>query len=158
MNIWRMGGSLPVVLLVAMVAGCANSDSRETAGQPAPQPTSTRSQELRSELLYTRTGGFVGTSDRVSIQPAGHLEATGRMLGQHAGQLSAAQLAELAGLLDDWPQMEVRGQPPRGAADYFQLSITYAGKTVTWTSVTPDVPAELTRLSQRIEELARSVK
>jgi len=158
MNLRRMSSRLPAILLAGIGAGCARDAGRETAGPPASRPATTRAEGLRSELVYTRTGGFVGTSDRVAVQPDGRLDATGRMLGQHVGQLSAAQLAELAGLLQNWPRIEVRGQPPRGAADYFQLSITYAGKTVTWTSLTPDVPPALTRLSQRIEELARSVK
>ncbi len=110
-----------------------------------------------SELVYTRTGGFAGTSDRVSIKTDGSLESSGRMVGQHAGKLTEAQVRELAELLKDWPHIEITGKPPAGAADYFTLSIAYAGKTVTWTSLTPNVPESVKRLVTRIEELAKSL-
>jgi hypothetical protein len=151
MNVRQMSSSMLAVLTAGFWAGCATH-----ASAPGSQPTSQRSATLQTELVYTRAGGFVGTNDRVAIKPDGHLEASGRMLGQHAGQLDAPQLAELAELLKDWSKVEVQGRPPSGAADYFQLSITYAGKTVTWTSLTPGVPDELTRLASRVEELAKA--
>ena len=143
-------GRLPIVsALVLGMTACMRT--------PTSNPTSTPSQRLSGELVYTRSGGFVGTNDRVVIQPTGPLESSGRMLGQHSGTLSEAQLTQLVGLLANWSQVTVTGAPPPGAADYFTLSITYAGKTVTWTSLTPNVPAELTTLATTIEQFARSL-
>ena len=145
-------------LMMLLTAGCANNGGSTGGNASKPAPETQPVIALRSELVYTRTGGFMGTSERVVIQPDGGLDASGKFLGQHAGKLSAAQLAELVGLLRDWPMVQVDGQTPQGAADYFVLSITYAGKTLKWTSVTPGVPDELTRLARAIEEMAKSVK
>lgn len=153
-----VGGMATVGLVVVLAVGCASDGS--TTGNGAAKPGAETQQviALRSELVYTRTGGIMGLGERVVIQPDGGLEASGKVLGPHSGRLSTVQTAELAGLLQDWPALQVDGRTPQGAADYFVLSITYAGKTLKWTSVTPQVPDELTRLAQRIEELAKSVK
>jgi hypothetical protein len=145
-----------VWLALLLSIGCErDTPAPGPASKPATAPAASRQSTLQSELVYTRAGGFIGMDDRVWIQPDGKLRAKGKTAGERTGQLSAAQLSELTELLADWPKLEVTGKTPEGAADYFTLSVTYAGKTVSWTSLTPDVPAELKRLAHRIEELAR---
>jgi hypothetical protein len=108
---------------------------------------------LQGPLTYSRSGGFVGTDDRVTIQPDGTTEAHGKLLGAHAGTLSAPQLQPLATGLRNWDTLAVTGEAPRGAADLFTHEITYAGKTLRWTGATPGVPKELSDLARLIQDL-----
>ena len=115
--------------------------------QPGTQPAG----RLAGELIYTRKGGIVGTSDRAVFQPDGALESSGRLMGEHSGKLSAAQVGELAAALGDWSHVaEPRAAPP--ASDVFTHSITYAGRTLTWTDVTPNIPPTLTKVARWIQD------
>ncbi len=108
---------------------------------------------LTSELVYTRAGGFVGTNDRIVIQPDGTLQSSGRLVGEHRRKLSASELEQLVAALREWPRWEVKGEPPP-ASDAFEYTLTYAGRTLRWNDASTNVPEALKRLTAQIQKLA----
>jgi hypothetical protein len=138
-------GLVLVILMACSQNQAGGPTSRTgTADSAATQTTPAGQTGLRSEIVFTRTGGFVGTNDRIAIQPDGTFQTSGRMLGARSGKVSPAQLAALADALRTWPLTP--GQPPGVAADAFQFTVTYAGQTVSWSEAATNVPEALRAL------------
>src|SRR5204863_1783942 len=69
-------------------------------------------QPMLQRIYYHRTGGFAGTNDRVDINPDGTYVTSGRMMGDHRGRLSDAQIAQLIALFDGWETLKSKYPAP----------------------------------------------
>ncbi|GAB3951609.1 hypothetical protein GCM10027614_53880 [Micromonospora vulcania] len=68
-------------------------------------------------MQLTRSGGFAGRGDRVTVEPDGRWTAVDRAGSRRTGKLSAADLGRLRGLAADpaWPPSPA-SRPHRPAA------------------------------------------
>lgn len=107
------------------------------------------------EMTYEKTGGIVGAKEQIKVDSAGLLTAQGRVIGERRARLTQAQRDELARLVENWDRLEAPTPVQRGA-DYFTHAITHAGRTLTWTDLSLNVPPQLKDLARKLEALARS--
>lgn len=107
---------MKVLILAVLVLGCG--------GDVASAAT------LKGTLKYSRSGGFAGVSERVSIAPSG--KATFTVKKRRTATLTRAERSRLARYAEaaDIPHVKV----PKGSkcCDTFAYDLTYRGRTLSW--------------------------
>src|SRR5690349_21222123 len=93
-----------IISILLFAVGCASH--RPAPGAPPLE-----------EIYYRRTGGLMGTDDRVTIRPDGTFKTSGRMMGSRTGRLSEAQVEELIRLFGNWSALKRDYPPPPRSAD-----------------------------------------
>lgn len=150
-------GRLVIALVVVMtpaVSGCGN---RERQPPPATQqvPAATMPVPLpwgRHPILYHRTGGFIGTDDRIVLWPDGRLHVSGRLLGEGVTRVPDEQARHIHELLAGWERLA--DEYPNQIVDDYEITIHYGGKSVTASDVAPAVPQQFRDVARRLETLA----
>ncbi|MGW4502332.1 hypothetical protein ACWENR_27465 [Micromonospora sp. NPDC004336] len=120
---------------------------RPTAAPPtapfAPGPTG-----AAARVVLTRSGGFAGRGDTVTVEPDGRWTAVDRAGARRAGRLPAADLERLRRLLADPRLAAEADRPPAGAtcADAFHYRLTVGAVETGYEDCPPDAaPPEVTR-------------
>ncbi|MEH1165679.1 hypothetical protein V6V47_09855 [Micromonospora sp. CPCC 205539] len=152
-------------LLVAVLAGCTSADPAGTApatsssspptsapttpGAPAPTvPLPGATSNTAGPVALTRTGGFAGRGDRVTVEPDGQWTAVDRAGSRRTGRLSSADLGRLRGLTAD-PRLAAearRTTTPTGCADVFTYRVTVGTLETGYTDCpTDEAPPPATR-------------
>ncbi|WP_377513469.1 protealysin inhibitor emfourin [Micromonospora vulcania] len=151
-----------ITLMVAVLAGCTSADPVDTtpnqppvtatsppsstapttSGAPAPTSPGTGATGAAGPVQLTRSGGFAGRGDRVTVEPDGRWTAVDRAGSRRTGKLSAADLGRLRGLAAD-PRLASESRVPTastGCADAF----TYRLSVGTIETGYVDCPSETT--------------
>jgi hypothetical protein len=118
------------VIALMLLGGCAHRPRQNTASEERqPPPEARREREDPILVSYHRTGGIVGTDDRLVVWSDGFAHAAGVMFDTSSGRLTEQELADLRKLLADWGRAPepVAGTP---AADTLLVQISHAGRTV----------------------------
>src|SRR5690349_17780993 len=103
-------------------------------------------------MRWSKTGGFAGTSQVLRIRSDNVALAGPRGVNPYPVQLSKAQVDRLRGIFDaaNFPGSK-RHYPAPGAADTFQYSMTYRGRTVDGDQTT--LPKRLMRAARAMQKL-----
>src|SRR5688572_8034993 len=102
------------------LAGCASS--RATSRAQSEDSSSSRDTKPTAQpILYHRTGGVAGTSDRVVIWPDGFVEVHGKLLADSAASLPKDRLDNLVAMFADWEKL--KDEYPTTAADAYNITI-----------------------------------
>jgi len=104
-------------------------------------------------ILYHRTGGIAATDDRVVIWPDGVIQVVGRQLVPVNRQLAAERFARLYSLLSGFENLKDK-YLTAGVADAYTITITYGGKTIEATDLSPDLPDQFRQVFAEIETIA----
>jgi hypothetical protein len=147
MNTFR---ALALVIVVAALVGCGESDPDEPSGEPV----------LTNGALvtYTRTGGVAGLDERLRIEPDGTATiAYGEPVdSEEPFDLSDAELERLTALLEAADFDSTPENPEQtGCADCFVYTVEYGGKSVTYDDVTQPAPS-IAELVAALGEIAES--
>jgi hypothetical protein len=130
-------------LLFSVVAGCfCGGVLCVPQGQPNPTPPPDRD----GELVYTQTGGFAGVEHEARFTPDGQIFVSDSMFGDKEGVLSEARSLQLNAALADWdtlPSITAENI----CCDGFAYSITYHGRTLSWSDFQSGVPARLIEIA-----------
>lgn len=129
-------GGVAAVALVGAVGGVASGASAAASTTAAattavsasavglPGPEAAR---LRTSVFLSRTGGFVGANDRITITRSGAWVHRDLRTGAvRTGQLKWWQIQQLNRLLDRAYGTKP-GQAPRGCADAFRFTLVAGG-------------------------------
>ncbi|MEU7618597.1 hypothetical protein AB0M91_09890 [Micromonospora rifamycinica] len=107
----------------APTAGGPGADG--TAAAPAPAPAA-------ATVTLTRSGGFAGNRDTVTVEPDGRWTTTDRAGATRTGRLEPAQLDRLRTLAG--PAAREGDSPPDArCADTFAYRLTIGAHSVDWT-------------------------
>ncbi|MGS2613117.1 protealysin inhibitor emfourin [Micromonospora sp. LZ34] len=101
-------------------------------GTLAPAPTGPAVTPAGGRVVLTRTGGFAGRGDTVTVEPDGRWTAVDRAGSRRSGQLDRADLDRLRRLVAD-PRLTAeagRAAAPTGCRDAFSYRLT-VGRTET---------------------------
>ncbi|MFC4018820.1 hypothetical protein ACFOW4_12820 [Micromonospora sp. GCM10011542] len=157
-----------LVLLLAVLAGCTAADRTGTtpatsggSGAPsAPTPTpgtlpatpapsgpgpttaTATATATATRIVLTRSGGFAGRGDTVTVEPDGRWTAVDRAGSRRTGRLDPADLGRLHGLAAD-PRLaeEARRSPtPTGCADVFSYRLTVGAVETEYVDCPADAP------------------
>jgi hypothetical protein len=106
-------------------------------------------------IEYTRSGGFLGLDDHLTIQTSGEVELTRRAQAQ-AFTLNAAQMAKLQTGLDEaaFATLQTSYMPTTTGGDRIEYTVRVAGKTVKTADGT--VPAVLQPLLAMLNQVVES--
>ncbi len=144
---------LPLLILAGVLllaAACAPIRPPATPlASPPPTSPPPAPGALATPVLFSRTGGFAGFDDRVTIAADGSYTANRRGQAQTTGRLAPARLAGLAAVLAASGLFEADHRFETPGADQFVYTITYGGHTVV--AVDGAIPAPLQPV---IDELA----
>ena len=125
----------------------------------SPDPSSSATSATTSPsaktfpILYHRTGGIAATDDRVVIWPDGVIQVQGRQLVPANRQLAEGRFARLHSLLSGWDRLKDQYLTV-GVADAYTITITYGGKTIEATDLSPDLPEQFRQIFGEIETIA----
>jgi hypothetical protein len=110
----------------------------------------------RTLVTYTRTGGFAGFSDHLTVSSAGAVRVT-RRTGDRHYKLSARRLRALRRAVEDarFATLEPRYGSPGTVADGFRMTVRHAGHTVVVYSGAR-LPGRLSRLLDRLATLVEN--
>ncbi|WP_346537877.1 hypothetical protein [Micromonospora sp. DPT] len=102
-----------------------------------------------SRVTLTRSGGFAGGAETVTVEPDGRWTATGRTGATRAGQLSPADLDRLRALAGSAPSGGGPARPDVRCADTYTYRLTIGANTVEWTDCPsgPQPPAAASALA-----------
>jgi hypothetical protein len=115
------------VTATATPATNATATGAALAGAGVVQVPGPEAARLRTPVFLTRTGGFVGANDRISITRSGAwLHRDLRTGATRSGQLERWQIQQLNRLLDR-ARGTTPGQAPRGCADAFRFRLVAGG-------------------------------
>ncbi|WP_229400982.1 hypothetical protein [Micromonospora okii] len=113
--------------------------------EASPAPTAAR-------LVVSRSGGYAGRDDTVTVEPDGRWTAVDRAGARRTGRLAGADLDRLRRLAAD-PRLASGGiaGPDGRCSDAFEYRLTVGGVTVDWTDcpvagTPPPIAAELAAL------------
>jgi hypothetical protein len=137
-----------LALLLAVLGGCTNADQPGgTAGAASSTPAATGTSSAptatspstpapsvpdpggttaAARVTLTRSGGFAGRGDTVTVEPDGRWTAVDRAGSRRTGRLDPADLGRLRGLAAD-PRLADearRSTTPTGCADVFTYRLT----------------------------------
>ncbi len=169
----RWFGTVAVLVLTVVVAGCATPTGTGSGGPPAGSPTPSGSGPAGSpspsggaspeanppapapapaRMIISRTGGFAGVQEMITIEPNGtwvYNNAKGSAADR--GTLSAAQRADLLRLVSD-PRFATDIRKPNAAVcnDAFQYTIQVGEMTASFEDCAdrPAVAAVLNAIGQ----------
>ncbi|MFG2009232.1 hypothetical protein ACGFNF_09195 [Micromonospora sp. NPDC048868] len=124
-----------IALLVTALSGCATTEpprvpppksfpagpSAPTVAPPTPAPTA-----ATARVVLTRSGGFAGRGDTVTVEPDGRWSAVDRAGSRRTGRLSGADLDRLRRLVVDPGLTAEAGRPsaPTACQDAFSYRLT----------------------------------
>ncbi|MER7419305.1 hypothetical protein ABT346_21415 [Micromonospora peucetia] len=151
------------IALVAMVlSGCAATDppdqatssgtSRPTASAPSPESTaptspgptaateSTGPTAATERVVLTRSGGFAGRGDTVTVEPDGRWTVVDRAGSRRTGRLSGADRDRLRQLVADPALATEAGRPstPTACHDVFSYRLTVGALETGYVDCPPD--------------------
>ncbi|MEU1754626.1 hypothetical protein ABZ436_18420 [Micromonospora matsumotoense] len=121
----------------------ATADAGTTRG-----PGGTESAATVDRVTLTRSGGFAGNRDTVTVEPDGRWTTTDRAGATRTGRLTPAQLDQLRTLTG--PATRSRGGPPDGrCADTYAYQLTVGTRSVEWSDCPsgPQPPAAAPQLA-----------
>ncbi|MFC8615775.1 hypothetical protein ACFT9M_05050 [Micromonospora purpureochromogenes] len=100
-------------------------------------------------MALTRSGGFAGGAETVTVEPDGRWTATGRTGATRTGQLSPADLDRLRALAGSAPSGGGPARPDVRCADTYTYRLTIGANTVEWTDCPsgPQPPAAASALA-----------
>ena len=129
-------------------ASCGQGPRDAAMGQvprtPATLPA-TRPAAVLEPIEYSRTGGFIGTNDHITISPSGDITVKGKILGERHGQLTPEQMRDVAGLFAGWDKLADNYPPPTGSADDFKYEIQYGKKRVRAAAFRTSCPSHISK-------------
>lgn len=100
-----------------------------------------------TDLVYEYGGGFAGISHVVRITPSGRVHVSDNGGPESLlGALFLTQSHQLTALLFDWNTLPAVSEEPL-CCDLFGYSITYQGRTLSWTQGQENVPARLPEIA-----------
>jgi hypothetical protein len=147
-------------LLILSAIGCARHP-RAAAGRGQTSTASdgttvpAAGREPLVLVVYRRTGGIVGTDDRVVVWSDGFAQVTGRLLGTGSGRVPDDQMERLRNLLGGW---EGLASPAASRApDALVVEVAHAGRSVTADDASPRVPDAFRTVREALESIARQV-
>ncbi|MBO4162170.1 hypothetical protein [Micromonospora antibiotica] len=111
-------------------------------------PGGTGSATTVDRVTLTRSGGFAGNRDTVTVEPDGRWTTTDRAGTTRTGRLTPAQLDQLRTLTG--PATRSRGGPPDGrCADTYSYQLTVGTRIVEWSDCPsgPQPPAAAPQLA-----------
>ncbi|SCF30458.1 hypothetical protein GA0070216_10960 [Micromonospora matsumotoense] len=111
-------------------------------------PGVTESAATVDRVTLTRSGGFAGNRDTVTVEPDGRWTTTDRAGTTRTGRLTPAQLDQLRTLTG--PATRSRGGPPDGrCADTYAYQLTVGTRSVEWSDCPsgPQPPAAAPQLA-----------
>ncbi|MEU5937685.1 hypothetical protein ABZ807_00635 [Micromonospora sp. NPDC047548] len=112
-----------------------------TQGTTTPGATATGSATATaSRVVLTRTGGFAGRADTVTVEPDGRWTATDVAGATRTGQLAPGELDRLHGLAGT-VTMSGGAADTGSCADAFTYRVAVGANTVNWTDCGPPPPA-----------------
>jgi hypothetical protein len=123
MRTWRWS-ALAAFAVVVLLTGCAQAQEGGAASG-TPGPTSSPPGKAMDRVTITRTGGFAGVNQELTVMPDGAWTYADKRSGSsQRGQLTAEQMAQLGRLVSD-PNFAQARPPSRGAscADTFIYTI-----------------------------------
>ncbi|WP_433388182.1 hypothetical protein [Micromonospora sp. KLBMP9576] len=106
-------------------SGPASASAPPAAGPTLPPPT-TGSGASAVRVVLTRSGGFAGRGDTLTVEPDGRWTAVDRAGSRRTGRLSDADLDRLRRLVADPALAAEAGSPPAGTAcqDAYSYQLT----------------------------------
>lgn len=108
-------GAVAIVAALAFLTGCDAADTGTpvptTAPTAAASPAATTTVKGAVPITITRTGGFAGVRDTLTIDPSGAWTSQSRSSTDATGQLSASALDQLRTLAAD-PHVAVEAAAP----------------------------------------------
>ena len=119
--------SAACVVLVYQVSACAARPSDSPSETPQGRPPAARPGELMSDLTFTRSGGFIGYTDRLEISRDGSVRRLRRIGEPLQWKLSKDEMTTLtslvsrAGLFDKDRTLTAEG------ADRIAYTVQYPG-------------------------------
>jgi len=146
------------VLVVALLGCSEDPDEASPPGEPSPERKTEESADPGSngELLsVTRSGGFAGTTETITIGSDGRVEVAGDAGPPQDLRIPAAMLSRIADELQrlDWER--AGNEPPNvDCADCFIYDIRAGGQRVTTTAM-GESGEELRDLIALIDEIPR---
>ena len=147
---------LAIAILIALIGGCASQERTRLREQRDSTVSGFRS------VSYRRTGGILGTDDRLTIAVDGTVQTSGRIFPTGSAHLSEFQIMQLTRLFEGWETLQQDYPAPKGSADTFTIEIMYGDGKVTAADAAAGVPEIFTRVRRRLEtmaqDLARSAK
>ncbi len=148
------------ILMGVLSSASAAPGTTQPAGTSAIGPTSRpttmpadRPPKLDAPIELNRTGGFVGTNDTLKIAVDGSYTSTGRLAGEHQGNLDADALAALAKAVESAKlAANVHYKAKAGVADGFQFVLRVGDYTLTWGEGSV-MPERLTPLVNQLDKI-----
>lgn len=144
---------------VPVLIGCAKrlSATRPVDTEAPSENTAAASGDREPAILvvYRRTGGIVGTDDRVVVWSDGFAQVAGRVFGAGSGKVPDEQVTRLRKLLRGWeglPSPETTHAP-----DAFVVEVVHADKAVIADDASPRVPDQFRQVREALEAIAREV-
>ncbi len=121
---------IPLLLPLALLIGCSNSNSQPMATEQGKAPSATPNSWT---IMLSISGGFAGMRRQITIEENGKWQASDRRLGHKAGKLTVEQLAKLEKtvmVLEDTPPQSGPSFPGR-CADCIEMKMdaTVDGKS-----------------------------
>ncbi|MFY1596799.1 hypothetical protein [Micromonospora sp. WMMD737] len=124
-----------ITLLVTALSGCATTEPPRVppprsfpAGPSAPTvaPPTSAPTAATARVVLTRSGGFAGRGDTVTVEPDGRWSAVDRAGSRRTGRLSGADLDRLRRLVADPALAAEAGRPsaPTACHDAFSYQLT----------------------------------
>jgi hypothetical protein len=146
-----------MLLLVAsaLICGCAHLPPATPGMNRADASTiaATTAPSKSFPILYHRTGGIAATDDRVVIWPDGVIQVVGRQLVTVNRQLPTDRFAHLRALMAGWKNLKDQ-YLSSSVADAYTITITYGGKTIEATDLSPELPNQFRQVFGEIETIA----
>ncbi|WKU02721.1 hypothetical protein [Micromonospora sp. HUAS LYJ1] len=138
-----------VTAAAALLTGCSAAEPgtpAPPAATTAPTPTgstptgagaSPDDPDARStgvdRVTLTRSGGFAGNRDTVTVEPDGRWTTTDRAGARRTGRLDAAALDRLLTLTGPATRADAGGPADDGCADTYRYQLTVGTHRVDWT-------------------------
>jgi hypothetical protein len=140
-----------VIAALLFVVGCQDANRKKLDEDRAAAVQSLQ------PIVMTRTGGVVGTNDRITISPDGAVEFRSKGMTPMTGTLSEFQRLQLVRIFDDFKRLEDRYAPARPIPDAITTTIKYGERSVTVVDGAQDVPQEFITARDRIQDIAKGL-
>ena len=149
---------LLIVLVVALLGCSEDPGAAPPGGEGSPDDKTEESADPRSKgelLSFTRSGGFAGTTETITIGSDGGVEVEGDAGPPQELQLPTAMLSRIDEELQTLDWERAANEPPNvDCADCFIYDIRAGGQRVTTTAM-GESGEELRDLIALIEEIPR---
>ncbi|MCW3839206.1 hypothetical protein ONA70_03725 [Micromonospora yasonensis] len=129
-----------VAALLTPVAGCAQAGGDNSAPAAGSDSATAPSGSTGREVVLTKSGGFVGLMDTLTVRPDGRWTKVDRSDNRRTGQLTAADLDRLRQLTAD-PRLTAEATatgPATTCADAFTYRLTVGPTTTGYVDCPPE--------------------